>query len=231
MLWSAGYETPTHILTTGYFTIDGQKMSKTIGNVIDPVEYIQQYSRDALLLYLFQAFPIGEDGDFDREQALLIYNAKLANSLGNLLHRFTTLVGKDGGNVSGVQSEIDVAPLVEAYQREMQKYDLRSALQIVFTFVDSLNLYLAEKEPWKIKGDDEESRAKRAQILFSVGIGLRMVGLLLFPFFTEKMSLLLDRIGTPLDPEKTLDGYIAESISVFHVKEVGEPLYTRFDIE
>jgi methionyl-tRNA synthetase len=94
MLWSAGYEAPSHLFVTGYFTIDGQKMSKTIGNVIDPVEYCHTYSRDALPLYLFSAFPIGEDGDFDQKQAILMYNAKLANNIGNLLHRFSTLVLK-----------------------------------------------------------------------------------------------------------------------------------------
>ena len=94
MLWSAGYEPPKKLLTTGYFTVDGEKMSKTIGNVIDPVEYIKEYSRDALLLYLFSAFPIGEDGDFDREQVLFLFNAKLSNNLGNLLNRFIALALK-----------------------------------------------------------------------------------------------------------------------------------------
>lgn len=91
MLWSAGYEAPKQLLTTGYFTVDGQKMSKTIGNVIDPVGYVAEYSRDMLALYLFTAFPIGEDGDFDREQAILTFNAKLSNNLGNLLNRFIAL--------------------------------------------------------------------------------------------------------------------------------------------
>lgn len=81
MLWSAGYELPKQLLATGFFTIDGQKMSKTVGNVIDPVEYTQKHGRDALLLYLFTAFPIGEDGDFDQKQALITYNAKLSNNL------------------------------------------------------------------------------------------------------------------------------------------------------
>jgi len=66
-------------------------MSKTIGNVINPVEYCEKYSRDMLVLYLFSAFPIGEDGDFSQEQAILMYNAKLSNNLGNLLNRFIAL--------------------------------------------------------------------------------------------------------------------------------------------
>ena len=86
MLWSAGYEAPSQLLVTGHFTVDGQKMSKSIGNVIDPVAYSEEYSRDMMTLYLFSAFPIGEDGDFDQKEAILQYNAKLSNNLGNLLN-------------------------------------------------------------------------------------------------------------------------------------------------
>ena len=99
MLWSAGYEAPAQLLTTGHFTVDGQKMSKSIGNVIDPVEYISQYSRDMLVLYLFTAFPIGEDGDFSHEQAIFAFNAKLSNNLGNLLNRSIVLALKIDGSI------------------------------------------------------------------------------------------------------------------------------------
>lgn len=94
MLWSAGYEAPHQLLVTGYLTLDGQKISKSIGNVINPVDYIDEYSRDMLVLYLFTAFPIGEDGDFSRDQAILTYNAKLSNNLGNLLNRAIALALK-----------------------------------------------------------------------------------------------------------------------------------------
>lgn len=100
MLWSAGYEAPTSLLVTGYLTLDGQKISKSLGNVISPEEYIEEYSRDMLLLYLFLTFPIGEDGDFDREQAILMYNAKLSNNIGNLLNRFIALSLKLDGHIS-----------------------------------------------------------------------------------------------------------------------------------
>ena len=100
MLWSAGYEAPHQLLVTGYLTLDGQKISKSIGNVINPVDYIDEYSRDMLLLYLFTAFPIGEDGDFSRDQAILTYNAKLSNNLGNLLNRAIALALKLDGRIS-----------------------------------------------------------------------------------------------------------------------------------
>lgn len=124
MLWSAGYEAPKQLLTTGYFTVDGQKMSKTIGNVIDPVEYSEKYSRDMLLLYLFTAFPLGEDGDFSREQAILTFNAKLANNLGNLLNRAITLTLKLDGKISGTPLS-SLCEKYSEYEKKMKDSDLK----------------------------------------------------------------------------------------------------------
>lgn len=81
MLMSAGYALPKNILATGHFTIDGQKISKSLGNAIDPVEFCGQYPKELLLLYLLTSFPIGQDGDFSVEQAVNAFNAKLANNL------------------------------------------------------------------------------------------------------------------------------------------------------
>lgn len=81
MLISAGYPIPHQILTTGYFTVDGQKISKSLNNVISPVDFCEEFSRDMLVLYLLSAFPIGQDGDFSTEQAKFTYNAKLANNV------------------------------------------------------------------------------------------------------------------------------------------------------
>jgi len=91
MLKSAWYELPKQILTTGFFTVDWQKISKTLGNVIDPVEFSEKYSRDLLTLYLLSSFNIGQDWDFDQKQAILTYNAKLANNLWNLVNRVVVL--------------------------------------------------------------------------------------------------------------------------------------------
>ncbi len=82
---------PQSILVGGYFTVDGQKMSKSLGNVIEPISYCEKYSQDMLILYMLSAFPIGNDGDYDRGEAIKLYNARLANNLGNLLNRVLVL--------------------------------------------------------------------------------------------------------------------------------------------
>lgn len=108
MLLSAGYALPKNILTTGFFTVDGQKISKSLGNVIDPVEFSHKYSKEMLTLYLLSSFNIGQDGDFDQKQALLTYNAKLANNLGNLVNRVVVLalkLSEESGELYGDVSE------------------------------------------------------------------------------------------------------------------------------
>ncbi|PID83949.1 methionine--tRNA ligase [Candidatus Gracilibacteria bacterium] len=230
MLWSAGYELPRKILTTGHFTLDGQKISKSIGNVIDPVEYCQEYSRDALLLYLLTAFPVGEDGDFDRKQALLTYNAKLANNLGNLLSRCNALSLKIGGKIhkkQEVNTNIGKGNF-EIYQTSMQDYKIKNALDTVFGYTDELNKYLDETAPWKI--DIETQKEEFEQVLYTVLFHLRKIALMLLPFFTQKMESLLERIGTPLDTHTPISTQIEYIPEYFEFGEKYPPLYERIDI-
>ncbi len=194
MLWSAGYEAPKQLITTGFFTVDGQKMSKTIGNVIDPVEYSAEYSRDGLLLYLFSAFPIGEDGDFDKNQAILMYNAKLANNLGNLLNRCLVLSLKIGGTIRGSEVwEGFSRGTVSEYFDLMDRTDLKGALDLAFGYASDINKYADDHTPWKL--DPEANRAEMEHILFVMLSHLKNVALILMPFFGDKMTELLERIG------------------------------------
>ncbi len=234
MLWSAGYEAPEKLLTTGYFTVDGQKMSKTIGNVIDPVEYCQKYSRDALVLYLFTAFPLGEDGDFNQEQAVLTYNAKLSNNLGNLLNRFIALSLKLGWNISW-KSEIKEARFnenvrMEKYLSLMNDYDLKGALEWAFEYAGEINKYVDDTTPWKIDAENPQNREELWNILFILVSNLRKVALMLTPFFPVKMRELLDRIGISYNDSLSLSENLMDEKTVFLVREKWEPLYMRVTI-
>ncbi len=224
MLWSAGYDLPKQLLVTGHFTVDGQKMSKTIGNVIDPVEYIETYNRDMLILYLFSAFPIGEDGDFDRSEAILQYNAKLSNNLGNLLNRSLTLALKlEWGKVWSYE-ESNIAwkrdDYISKYMWYMKMYDLKGALDSSFAFATELNQYIDAMKPWKLDTSIPEERHILDQTLSTIMIGLAYIGYNLSPFFEGKMKEMLDRIGV---------GKWWEMIHGFQVNEKGEPLYMRLD--
>lgn len=227
MLMSAGYALPKNILATGHFTIDGQKISKSLGNAIDPVEFCGQYPKELLLLYLLTSFPIGQDGDFSVEQAVNAFNAKLANNLGNLLNRFLVLSLKQGGKIDGLtDSEVEAkkTAFVETFQKAMEAYDLRAALESAFEFGDVLNKFVDTKKPW-----DKEATGV-VDTLHTVGEGLRAMAICLMPFFPEKMSELLDRMGLASQRERLLAGKYSEVVAektAFSVAEKGEPLFLR----
>jgi len=194
---------PSHLLSGGFFTVDGQKMSKTIGNVIEPVEYVEKYGKDLLTLYMLSAFPIGNDGDYDREQAILTYNAKLANNLGNLLNRLVVLsvkfgktlentacvLGKEREDINAWQNTF-----LKKYAQAMDSMDLKSALDETFSYASMLNKFADAREPWntiKDAGKDDVT----AETLYVIADGLRQIGIALFPFFEEKMTQLFASIG------------------------------------
>ena len=231
MLMSAGYSLPKQLLSTGHFTVDGQKMSKSIWNVINPVDFCQEYSRDMMVLYLLTAFPVGEDGDFSLEKAILIYNAKLANNLWNLLNRFLVLSLKIGGQVNGLEDDIVSTERVKSIlsvQKLYAQHDIKEVLQQVFFFSDVLNRYIDETKPWTLKDMNDETIQKLSNILFTVGRGLETIALLLLPFFEEKMKELLGRIGLHISVED-LFNQIIQGSSQYTIAEKWEPLYTRID--
>ena len=182
MLKSAGYELPKNILTTWFFTVDWQKISKSLWNAIDPVEFWEKYSKDLLTLYLLSSFNIGQDWDFDQKQAILTYNAKLANNLWNLLNRVVVLSLKlenplaplSGGTI------LDSLDYIQKFDKNIKKYNLKEALDESFRFLDELNNFTTEKEPWKtIKEKQEETR----EVLYTIAEWLRQVWLNLYTFF------------------------------------------------
>lgn len=231
MLWSAWYEAPRQLLTTGYFTVDGQKMSKTIGNVIDPVEYCNTYSRDALILYLFTAFPIGEDGDFNKEQAILTFNAKLSNNLGNLLNRLITLSLKIGWQIDERSGFVIVGLSRVEYFRLMGIYDFKNVLDSVFGFSTTINQFIDEHAPWKIDAVTQEWLEELTGILYRSLAALRVVALMLLPFFDEKMRELLERIGTPYNDHISLRDNLNIIPTGFTIREKGDPLYMRVEVK
>lgn len=232
MLLSSGFELPKQILTTGYFTVDDQKMSKTIGNVIDPVEYCEEYSRDALLFYLFTAFPIGEDGDFNKNQALLMYNAKLSNNLGNLLNRAIALSLKIGGNIQNPEVIANFGEQeIEEYDSLFSSHLMKNILDNAFEYASDINKYVDEMTPWKIDSTDEQGKRELEEVMFTLLYHLRRVAIMLLPFFQKKMRELLHRIGTPYDENKTLGENLRFSPEKFIISEKGNPLYMRISLE
>ena len=226
---------PKQILTGWFFTVDGQKISKSLGNVIEPVEYSKEYSKELLTLYILSAFPIGNDGDYDRKDAVLTYNAKLANNLGNLVNRVVVLslkwksewlsCEKDRSKYLITDNEI------EKIQNYYISYNLKWVLDLCFENLDGLNKYADENEPWKLIQTDTK---KAEEVLYALAEWLRQIGLLLYPFFPEKMSEMFEKLwltwyGKDLELGKLEE--LIEKKEVFQIKEKWEALFQRVDIK
>ncbi len=256
MLKSAWYELPTQILTTGFLTVNWQKISKSLGNAIDPVEFSQKYSKDLLTLYLLSSFNIGKDGDFSELQAILTYNEKLANNLGNLVNRVVVLSLKLQAESWKLYGQIDefltednifsidqdlagflkwkptILAYLEKFQKNINKYDLKSCLDITFSFLDKLNKFADIKQPWQMIKDDDKQEETR-NVLYTLAEWLRIVWLALYPFFPVKMDEMFVKLGL-VDYKNRLENWEFEKLLVdfpiFFIKEKWENLFNRFEI-
>lgn len=222
---------PTEILTWGFFTVDGQKMSKTIWNVIEPVSYSQQYSKELLTLYMLSAFAIWNDWDYDRWDAILQYNAKLANNLWNLVNRVVVLTLKLEWLKLQWNSIDWTKNYVEKFSKFMLENNLKSSLDETFVYLDSLNKFADVKQPWNTIKDEDKTQT--IDILYSLAEWVRQVWLNLYPFFPEKMTELFNKLGLD-NYASRLEKWELETLRGetpdFNITEKWTPLFARFEV-
>lgn len=154
MLMSAGIETPAEEYAHGFFTVDGEKMSKSLGNVISPLDLAMKYGNDGVRLGLLSSFEFGNDGDFSQEQFHDLYNKKLAGGIGNLFNRVIVLIhkfleGRNPGNSLALDTE-----KLETFSKLMEEKRLREAIETMFHVMDDANELLNSTEPWKLAKTD-----------------------------------------------------------------------------
>jgi methionyl-tRNA synthetase len=195
MLMSAGIDLPKAIHGHGFVTFKGERMSKTLGNIVNPLELAEKYGPDALRYYLAREVVFGKDGDFSWEQFIQRYNSELANDLGNLVSRTCNMLKQyfDGriparadrspGSDGSMRSVCEEAG--RAYFDAMERYELHNAVGEVFGVVRAANRYIEEQAPWALVKQDG-GKAKAAEVLFTVCEVLRNAALLLFPFMPSK---------------------------------------------
>ncbi len=162
LLLSAGLPVPQLVFGHGFFTVDGTKMSKSLGNVIEPLTLSEKYGNDAVRVGLLSAFEFGNDGDFSQQTFHQLYQTKLAGGIGNLFHRVITLVNK---YYDGVKPTTDLPAEVKShtdtlkatYHRAFTDYKLKTAIDTLFAVVDTANQHLNDTEPWKAFKVDPEA--------------------------------------------------------------------------
>jgi len=197
MLLSAGIALPKAIYVHGFVTSDGKKMSKSLGNVVDPAAYVNEFGNEPLRYYLIREIPTGDDGDFSRARFLEIYNGELANSFGNLVNRVVMMADRYlGGVVSGAgenkELEEKIKKIWVVYEKGMSEFNMKSSIEAALELIYFGNSYVDEQKPWALAKTDMNATAK---VLYNLLEVLRNSALMLLPVIPEKAFEVLRMIG------------------------------------
>jgi methionyl-tRNA synthetase len=217
-LLAAGLEAPKRVYAHGWWTNEGQKISKSLGNVIDPHDLVARYGLDQVRYFLLREVPFGNDGDFSHQAMINRMNGELANDLGNLAQRVLSMVAK---NCNGVVPDhgdftddddrlLDAAgQLLEQLRDAIDRQSFHEALETVWVVIRAANGYVDSQAPWKLKNEDPE---RMATVLYVLSECIRRIALVLQPFMPDAMARMLDQLV--IDHEKRSFSFLAEGNSL-----------------
>lgn len=200
LLLAMEIELPKKLFIHGYFTVNGEKMSKSLGNVINPIWLVQKYGADSLRYFLIREIPFGQDGDFSEEALKRRYNTELADKLGNLISRIAGLAEKfsKGKLPQGrIDDQLVDQLQLEDIKKNMLELELDKALALIFAFIDSCNVYIQEKRPWEIPSKPKSMKEIK-NILYTLTDSLRVTAILLSPFMPETAEKIAKQLGVKL---------------------------------
>ena len=190
MLMSAGIPLPKSVYSHGFINAaDGRKMSKTLGNVVDPFEMVRKYGADAFRYFLLRDIAFGEDGSFSEEALASRINGELVSDLGNLLNRVLSIQGKNAGVKIEGKPVLDGKLNLKKIGSHMEKLELHLALEEILVFVRAANKYVNEKEVWKLEGKG------LGDALYNLLEALRVISILVGPFMPQAAEEMQSQLG------------------------------------
>lgn len=237
MLLSASLPLPKRVIVHGFITLEGKRISKSLGNILDPVEVVDEFGADPVRYYLSRDFSFKSSGDFSRSNLIRRHNDDLANDLGNLLNRVVAMVGRYRDGVIPEPGEpgdleLDLRRVAHEARRQAEAHidawELDSALTDLWTLVRRANQYLEERQPWKI-ARDPEAQSTLDTVLWSAAEATRLIAIYLNPYIPSTSSRILAQLGLPPAASGDwIEGGTWGSQPLGHVAP-GEPLFPKIE--